>query len=139
MHHCPSNCHTHPLQTFQGVAGGSFTAPDHEYPAHLELQLTARDSGGLTDTESIRLDRVPSRSPSATNPGGLSLVVGGTYAASTFTRTVIQGSTNTISAPSAQTKAKKTWLFRSWSDGGAPTHSITTGSPTTYSATFRQR
>ena len=31
-------------------------APDHEYPSHLELRLTARDSGGLTDTESVQLD-----------------------------------------------------------------------------------
>jgi endonuclease YncB( thermonuclease family)/PKD repeat protein len=57
LHHCPSNCHTHPLQSFDGVAGGSFTTPDHEYPSHLELRLTARDSGGLTDTRSVQLDR----------------------------------------------------------------------------------
>jgi hypothetical protein len=50
LHHCPSNCHTHPLQTFTG-AGGSLSAPDHEYPSHLELRLTATDSGGLTDAK----------------------------------------------------------------------------------------
>ena len=38
------------------MAGGSFTTPDHEYPSYLELRLTATDSGGLTDTKSIRLD-----------------------------------------------------------------------------------
>ena len=27
MQHCPSNCHSHPMQSFAGVAGGSFTAP----------------------------------------------------------------------------------------------------------------
>ena len=48
MHHCPSNCHTHPVQDFPGVASGSFAAPDHEYPSYLELRLTATDSGGLT-------------------------------------------------------------------------------------------
>ena len=37
LHHCPSNCHSHPLQDFVGVASGSFTAPDHEYPSSLEL------------------------------------------------------------------------------------------------------
>ena len=55
LHHCPSNCHSHPLQDFVGVASGSFTAPDHEYPSHLELRLTVTDAGGLTDTESILL------------------------------------------------------------------------------------
>ena len=39
MHHCPSNCHTHDIQQFVGVASGSFPAPDHEYPSHLELRL----------------------------------------------------------------------------------------------------
>ena len=56
MQHCPSNCHTHSIQSFTGVANGSFTAPDHEYPSYLDLKLTVTDSGGLTDTESIRLD-----------------------------------------------------------------------------------
>jgi Glucose / Sorbosone dehydrogenase len=28
----PSTCHDHPLQTWTGAAGGSFVAPDHEYP-----------------------------------------------------------------------------------------------------------
>ena len=52
LQHCPSNCHSHPLQSFPGVASGSFTAPDHDYPSYLELRLTATDSGGLTNTES---------------------------------------------------------------------------------------
>ena len=46
LHHCPSTCHTHTIQSFVGVATGSFTSPDHEYPSHLELRLTATDSGG---------------------------------------------------------------------------------------------
>ena len=50
------NCHSHTIQTFAGVASGSFTAPDHEYPSYLELKLTATDSGGLSDTKTLRLD-----------------------------------------------------------------------------------
>ena len=56
LQHCPSTCHQHPLQTYPGVADGSFVAPDHEYPAHLELRLSATDSSGLTATTSLRLD-----------------------------------------------------------------------------------
>jgi glucose/arabinose dehydrogenase len=70
LHHCPSNCHTHPLQTFAG-ASGSFTAPDHEYPSYLELRLTARDSGGLTTTVSRRLDPRTVALTFQTTPGGL--------------------------------------------------------------------
>ena len=48
----------------------------------------------------------------------------GTAARRPFTRTVIVGSTNTISAISPQTKGPKTYTFVSWSDGGAQTHNI---------------
>ncbi len=54
MHHCPqNNCHLHPVQTYSGVSGGSFSAPDHEYLSFLEVRLTATDSGGLADTKSV--------------------------------------------------------------------------------------
>ena len=56
LQHCPSNCHPHVVQTYAGVSSGSFNAPDHEYPSYLELELTATDSGGLTDTKTVRLD-----------------------------------------------------------------------------------
>ncbi len=37
LDHCPSGCHEHALQTFDGVDHDSFPAPDHEYPSYLEL------------------------------------------------------------------------------------------------------
>ena len=109
LNHCPSNCHTHPLQSYPGVAGGSFTAPDHEYPAYLELRLTATDSGGLSDTESLRLDPKTVSITLNSSPGGFALALNGSQLPTPFTRTVIQGSTNTISAPSPQIKGKKSW------------------------------
>jgi glucose/arabinose dehydrogenase/PKD repeat protein len=139
LQHCPSNCHTHPVQSFENVPGGSFSAPDHEYPSYLELRLTAHDSGGLTDTDSVRLDPKTVSLTLNTSPGGFSLVLNGSQATGPFTRTVIQGSTNTVSAPSPQTKAKKSWRFISWSDGGAQTHVVTANSTATYTASFKQR
>jgi PKD repeat protein len=139
LHHCPSNCHTHTVQSFAGVASGSFTAPDHEYPSYLELRLTATDAGGLTDTETVRLDPQTVVLTFQTTPGGLQLAVGGTASAATFSRTVIVGSTNTLSAPSPQTKGKQGYKFTSWSDGGAQTHSITApATATTYTARFKR-
>ncbi len=46
LHHCstPEDCHAHPIQNFEGVASGSFQAPDHDYPSYLELVLSANDS-----------------------------------------------------------------------------------------------
>jgi glucose/arabinose dehydrogenase/PKD repeat protein len=136
--HCPSNCHTHLVQTFDDVASGSFSAPDHEYPSYLELRLTATDSSGLSHTVSRRLDPRTVVLSFQTTPGQLQLAVNGAAATATFTRTVIIGSTNTISAITPQTKGKKTYSFSSWSDGGAQTHVIIApATATTYTARFR--
>jgi hypothetical protein len=127
------------VQSFDGVAGGSFTTPDHDHPSHLELRLTATDSGGLTDTKSVRLDPRTVTLTLNTSPGGFQLSLDGSVAAAPFTRTVIEGSKHTISAPSPQTKAKKSWVFKSWSDGLAQTHDVTANSSATYTATYKQR
>ena len=100
--------------------------------------MTATDSGGLKDTKTVRLDPQTVILSFQTTPGGLKLAVNGTSSTSSFTRTVIVGSTNTISALSPQPKGGKTYQFISWSDGGAQTHSIT--APTTaktYTARFK--
>ena len=136
LNHCPSNCHSHPLQDFVGVASGSFTAPDHEYPSSLVLVLTVTDSGGLTSTASVTLQPQTVNLTFSTSPSGLQLVLNGASAATPFTRTVIVGSTNTISAPSPQTLNGNSYAFASWSDGGAQTHVIVAGATTTYVATY---
>jgi PKD repeat protein len=138
LQHCPSNCHTHVVQSFAGVAGGSFVAPDHEAPVYLELRLTATDSGGLTHTVTRRLDPRMVTLSFQTVPGGLTLTVNGTSAKATITRSVIVGSSNTISAVSPQGKGKQQYTFQSWSDGGAQTHSIVApANPATYTARFK--
>ena len=136
LNHCPSNCHSHPLQDFVGVSSGSFTAPDHEYPSNLELVLRVTDSGGLTSTASVTLQPQTVALTFASSPSGLQLVLNGASAATPFTRTVIAGSSNTISAPSPQTLNGNNYAFASWSDGGAQTHVITASATSTYSATY---
>jgi glucose/arabinose dehydrogenase/PKD repeat protein len=139
LYHCPSNCHTHPIQSFPGVASGSFTAPDHEYPSYLELRLTATDSGGLTATRTLRLDPRTVVLTFQTTPGGMQLTVGSTTSTATFTRTVIVGSRNSISAITPQTKSGKSYSFQSWSDGGAQTHDIVApASAATWTARYRR-
>jgi glucose/arabinose dehydrogenase len=124
LYHCPSNCHTHPLQDFVGVKSGSFTAPDHEYPSYLVLQLTVTDSKGAKDMKSVQLNPRTVSLTFKTKPGSLHLVVGSTSSVTPFSRTVIIGSTNTISAPAPQTKGPNNYFYGSWSDGGAQTHVI---------------
>jgi hypothetical protein len=141
LHHCYSDtdCHEHLVQDFSGVATGSFRAPDHEYPAYLELRLRATDSGGLTDTKSVRLDPKTVVLSFRTNPTGLKLAVGSAQATTPFSRTVIVGSTNSVSAISPQRLGGKNYQFRYWSDGGARTHNIIApASATTYTATYKR-
>jgi glucose/arabinose dehydrogenase/PKD repeat protein len=140
LQHCPSTCHEHPLQTFQGVASGSFVAPDHEYPSHLELRLTATDAGGLTNTWSVQLEPQTVDLAFNSTPAGLTLAVGSTSQPTSFTRTAIVGSTLSISAPSPQATGGTAYEFVSWSDGGAQTHQIVApASGASYEASYRLR
>lgn len=139
MQHCSlsGSCHEHPLQDYAGVASGSFVAPDHEYPSHLELRMTATDSSGLQDTHVRILDPQTVVLGFQTAPSGLQLVVGSTTMTTPFSRTVIIGSSNSVSAPSPQTLAAATYQFQNWSSGGAQSHNVTAGAaPVTYLATF---
>ena len=136
LHHCPSTCHTHPLQDFDGVSTGSFTTPDHEYPSHLELRLTATDSGGLTGTTSVALQPQTVDLSFSSSPSGLQIGFNAASAATPFTRTVIRGSRNSISAPSPQVLSGTTWAFSTWSDGGARSHDVIANGPASYTATY---
>ena len=137
IQHCPSNCHSHTVQSWPGAASGSFSAPDHEYPSHLELELTATDASGATDVETVQLQPQTVVLSFATIPSGLQLSVNATMQATPFTRTVIVGSTNSVSAPSPQTLGATSYDFVSWSDGGAQTHNVVApASPSTLTAAY---
>jgi glucose/arabinose dehydrogenase/PKD repeat protein len=138
LHHCTDTggCHVHPIQDFSGTASGSFTAPDHEYPSYLELRLTATDSGGLQDIKTVQLDPKTVVLTFGSSPTGLQLTAGSQVAATPFTRQVIVGSTNSVTAP-AQTQNGTRYGFSSWSDGGGQSHDIVApDTAQTYTATF---
>jgi hypothetical protein len=68
----------------------------------------------------------------------MTLTVNGLSGKATFSRTVIVGSTNTVSAVSPQTKGKQQYRFVSWSDGGAQTHTIVAPqAAATYTARYK--
>ncbi|HEY2798174.1 MAG TPA: PQQ-dependent sugar dehydrogenase, partial [Thermoanaerobaculia bacterium] len=137
IHHCPSNCHTHLYQTFDGVASGSFAAPDHEYPSYLEIQLTATDSGGLQGTASVNINPQTVDLTLQSAPAGLQLTAGTTTAAAPFVKTVIVNSQTGLDAPSPQGTFPNVYDFSSWSDAGAQSHTVVAGaSPVTYTATY---
>lgn len=137
LQHCPSGCHAHSVQSWNGVASGAFTAPDHEYPSYLDLKLTATDIEGNTNVTVRRLDPRTVNLTLQSNPAGRQLTVGSASGTAPFTRTVIVGSNNSISASSPQTASGITYTFANWSDGGAQTHNITApAAAATYTANF---
>ena len=147
IQHCsalnPTDCHTHSVQDYSGVASGSFGAPDHQYPCYLTLTLRATDSGGLSASTTLRLDPKTVALTFRTKPGGLklaNLTVNESPQTTPLTVTVVVGSANTVTALSPQTLNKATYVFQSWSDGGAQSHTITApATATTYVAAYRRQ
>ena len=130
-------CQTTLVQTATGVASGAFVAPQAQYPAYLELRLTATDAHGLQTTVTRRLDPRTVALTLDSEPAGLRLTLGSETVAGPFTRDVVVGSSNTITAVSPQSQGLSNYVFGSWSDGGAQTHTITApATATTYRATY---
>jgi glucose/arabinose dehydrogenase/PKD repeat protein len=128
INHCPGDsCHQHIIEQPQGVTEGTFTAPDHEYPASLVFRLTVTDAGGLTATDEVKIDpRTVEVTLSAVPEAieGLELGLDGATAPSPFSSLVIEGSRHTVVAPARHTTGGETWFFDSWSNGGAATHDL---------------
>ncbi|MEX2238034.1 MAG: DNRLRE domain-containing protein [Dehalococcoidia bacterium] len=126
--HCPGgNCHGHPpVHTNNGARTGQFTGLGHEYPAHLELQLTVTDSSSLTATKIVSLFPKTAAVTLQTSPAGLNVSLGPDGGAAPLTGTVILGASTSVAALSPQGN----YVFSHWSDGGAAAHNITVSTPT---------
>ena len=138
---CP-DCHDHFLQTYSGVASGSFPRPDHHYPSELELSLTATDAPRSEQHHERSAVPRTTTLTFGTNPTGLKLTFNGVTATAPFSRTAIVGSKNSLSAPTPSTLRGKQ-VFRSWSpDGvhdGRPPANHRPGKRGGYTATFSKR
>jgi len=139
LHLCATQtqCHEHPQGTFDGVAGGSYIAPEHKYPSYLEVRLRVTDSRGLTSDASVRLDPKTIPVTFTTQPAGLQLTVGSGVIQTPATITAILNSRISVTANSPQTLGGTTYVFNSWSDGGAVSHDIVPpAGGATYTANF---
>ncbi|MEM8533246.1 MAG: PKD domain-containing protein [Chloroflexota bacterium] len=116
LHHCyaPDNCHVHVIQELDGVSGGTFNAPNHEYPSYLELVLTARDSAGLESTTQIQLHPRITTYTFETEPAGLELIYGeGHTGITNFTEEMVVNAEQNVIAPLVQQHLS----FDRWQDG----------------------
>lgn len=129
------------VASFSNAAGGTFTpATTGPYTladvAHV-ITLTATDAQGRTDVEQyIAYPNVVTLT-AATNPAGLQVTVDGQPFAAPRSFASVVGFQRPIGAAASQSLNGATYAFKSWSDGGAATHTIST--PTTnatYTATF---
>jgi glucose/arabinose dehydrogenase len=138
LHHCstPTDCHLHHLEDFTG-SSGSFVAPDHEYLARLELQLTATDSDGVRATTSRILDAQVVNLTVQSTPTGLTVAIGTTAGRTPLTVPLIVGSSAVLTAVSPQSLDGVNYAFGSWAHGGPASQEIVVPATNrTYSATF---
>lgn len=134
--------HVHPfLPERSGATSGSFTIPSTghtESNVWYRVVLTVRDSGGLTQTATRDLMPNTVTITLASNPSGLQVTLDGQPHTAPYSEQSVAGVQRSIGAPSPQALGGTSYSFRSWSDGGGQTHTITTPSVnTTYTATFQ--
>ena len=104
------------------------------------INLTVRDSGGLTSTSYV--DIVPRTATISLrgNPAGLTITLDGQPHPAPYSVVSVVGMLRTIGATSPQTIGGVAYYFATWSDKGKATHTITTpASSTTYTVTFKVR
>jgi len=134
--------HLHPyVPATSGATGGTFTAfTAGETAANVwfRIHLDVVDASGLGASTFLDVHPRTAHFTLATEPPGLRLTLDGTPYATPLTELGVTGVQRSIGAPSPQSLAGATYELVSWSDGGAPTHTITTpAADATYTATFR--
>jgi glucose/arabinose dehydrogenase len=141
IRHCArqdtTSCHTHFGSTVAGVSSGSFVAPNHDWPSHLELVLTAT-ANGLSASKTIQLQPKTATLTLNSSPSGApGMTMGADTGTAPFTETFIQNSSTDVTAPASATIGGGSYAFSSWSDGGALTHTVTIPrADSTLTATF---
>jgi glucose/arabinose dehydrogenase/PKD repeat protein len=103
----------------------------------LEIRVTATDSSGLSTTVTRNFMPTKVNLTFQTVPTGLSLTLDNTSTRVTPAALVSWQDWRLAVAAPDQTLAGVSYVFQSWSDGGARNHTITTpGAATTFTATF---
>jgi glucose/arabinose dehydrogenase len=138
FHH---DTHFHPfVPPTSGATSGSFTIPTTgETSANVwyRIHLTVIDSGGLTQSSFRDILPRTSMVTLQTSPSGLQLKLDGQPITAPYSFFGVVGIIRSLEAVSPQTLGSTTYVFQSWSDGGAASHSISTpATDTTYTAFF---
>ena len=139
LHH---DTHVHPFLGPLTGRAGSFTIPDHGEAAAntwYEIRITVTDDSGLTDTKSVNIYPIKSQMTFDSNVPGLTFMLDGAPHTTPHTVQGVEKFKREISAPTIQFYNGKYYQFESWSDNGAPRHTIITPQDdTTYTALFSE-
>ena len=139
FHH---DTHTHPhMPPTTGATSGTFNIPQLGETATnvwFRIHLTVTDSAGLLRHVYRDIHPRITRVTLGTNPSGLTVTLdGGQPETAPYSFDSVAGMIRTIGTASPQTSNGTTWVFTSWSDGGAANHTITVpASAATLTATF---
>jgi glucose/arabinose dehydrogenase len=136
LFHCPSACHSHPLQAFPAVAGGTLIAPDHDYPSRIQLTLTATDARGLSASKTVALFPRTVELDFDSAPTGLPLTAGQLTKPGPFEVTAIEDAKITVSAAAMGQVGGGSYSWVGWSDGGARVHTIDAAASGSYVAEY---
>lgn len=144
MAHCPdpahpNACHVHPLQTFAGIRGPEFVAPQHDYPSYIEVVLRTSDSRGLSGVATKKIEPRTVDLSLSSSPPGIRLLAGSTAADSPFSVPQIEGSTILLSAPAIAQVGGRVYAWQGWSDGGARFHPVLADEDASYEAFYAEQ
>ena len=116
--------HARRSRTTRGSTTARFVTPNHEWPAHLLLTLTAVEADGLRTSKTVRLDPREADVTVNSNPQGMRVSLGSETQRTPFTHKVLAKSRLTLAAETPQGFEDAFWTFTGWTDGGAYSHEI---------------
>ncbi len=121
--------HIHPALGAVTGMSGTFTIPrnDHDLnnTTRYRITLTVTDASGQSDTESVTIYPQTVNLTFASVPPGLVLNLNGIPRVAPFTVNSVINFQHVLDAPVQQQAGGVNYQFMSWSDGGAPSHTIT--------------
>jgi glucose/arabinose dehydrogenase len=136
--------HFHPFLEPTPGNGHSIVAPEPEdflaaTNSHLEVLLTATDSGGASTTVSRIIEPEKVDLTFESTPPGLDIVLDGFTLTTPVTVVSWADHSLNVNAPDQLDDSATQWNWTSWSDGGAQTHPLTVpDAPAIYSAAFEE-
>jgi glucose/arabinose dehydrogenase len=143
FHHAAPQPHVHPfVPPTSGITSGSFTIPNQNFETSAQvffrILLTVRDSAGLSHQTFVDVvPRVVSLNLGA-NPTGLRVTLDSQPVTTPFSVDGVVGMQRGLGVVSPQTSGNQSFVFDSWSDGGAASHTIVTPtSDATFTANYK--